>query len=449
MAFVPGYKHDLFLSYARAEGAWADTFRKALCDEFHVRTGEEVTVWQDSRNLRVGQKWDDEIKEGIRSAAAFLAIVSPSYLKSDWCRDERAVALEKTIEALKVGSFHRFLKVIKTPDPDKLYEKMLGEIEDIRFFNPADDFELPEGSAEFTAKIRALVWQIRELLTLLGNKGQKLYIAPGALDTLKDRKDLENELKDRGFTVKPKVPLDPTFGKGPIRDAMDGVSHAIFVFGAVYEEFTADQIQVARELGKPVVYWLQPGSGQMEMLRRIQDLGELPKGSERLGGLSIREMIEQVKGKLKPRETIEPAAAISGIARVYINYDTTLPEDSRIAARLAGVVRERNFEVVQSGRDGDHDRLMRTSNGVLLFRAAHPDPDQWLKFNAMELALAGQIYQKNPDFAAKALLVTEPARIRDQAAGVPVYSWSEPFAPETLTPFFDKLRTAGSADAGR
>jgi hypothetical protein len=201
MAFVPGHKHDLFLSYAHAEGAWADGFRKALGEEFHVRTGEDVTVWQDTRNLRVGQKWASEIEEGIRDAAAFLAIVSPCYLKSDWCRQERAIVLEKKLEALKVESFYRFLKVIKTPGPGKAHEELLGVLQDIRFFNPADGYELPEGSAEFTAMIRALVRQIRELLTLLSNKGQELYIAPGAIDILEEREGLEYELKDRGFTI--------------------------------------------------------------------------------------------------------------------------------------------------------------------------------------------------------------------------------------------------------
>jgi len=111
------------------------------------------------------------------------------------------------------------------------------------------------------------------------------------------------------------------------------------------------------------------------------------------------------------------------------------------------VVRERKFEVVQSGRDGDHELLMRSSNAVLLFRVAHPSPDQWLKLNAMELVLAGQIFEKKPDFAAKALLVTDPARIQARAAGIPVYSYAEPFAPETLEPFFDRLGRARSADA--
>ena len=102
MAFVPGHKHDLFLSYAHIEAGWAEAFLKTLCDEFQVRTGKQVTVWHDAKTLRLGQKWTAEIEDGIRSAAAFLAIVSPSYLNSPWCTRERGIALEKKLEALKV-----------------------------------------------------------------------------------------------------------------------------------------------------------------------------------------------------------------------------------------------------------------------------------------------------------------------------------------------------------
>ena len=447
MPFVSGHKHDLFLSYAHAEAPWTDAFRKALCDEFQVRTGKEVTVWQDSRNLRVGQEWASEIEEGIRNAAAFLAIVSPSYLNSPWCTQERKIVLDKKLEALKVESFYRFLKIVKTPGPGSAHEEMLEALQNIRFFNEASGDEIKEGSAEFAATIRALVRHIRELLTLMSNKGQALYIAPGAIETLKEREDLERELKHRGFTIKPDVLLDSTFGKGPIRRAMDQVSHAIFVLGGEYDEFTAEQIETACELGKPVVFWIQPGAAQREMLGRIPDPRELPKDSEVLGGRSIRELIPQLLEKLKPRETAETAAPNTGVARVYINYDTTLPEDSRIGARIAGMVRDRKFEAVESGRDGGHDGLMRTSSAVLLFRAAGPNPDQWLNLNAMELALAGHIFDKKPDFAAKALLVTDPARIQDRAGGVPVYLYSEPFAPETLEPFFERLNRARSANA--
>jgi len=90
---------------------------------------------------------------------------------------------------------------------------------------------------------------------------------------------------------------------------------------------------------------------------------------------------------------------------------------------------------------------MKISNGVLLFRAGYSDPDPWLRLNAMELAMAGQIFDKNPDFAAKALVVTNPARVQKVASGVPAYPWSEPFAPGVLMPFVEQLKGARSADA--
>ena len=448
MTFVPGHKHDLFLSYAHKEAAWVEEFSKALCDEFQVRTGENVSLWQDSRNLRVGQKWASEIEEGIRNAAAFLAIVSPTYLKkSPWCAQERSIVLENELETLKVESFYRFLKIIKTPGPGKAHEEMLGELQDFRFFNEADGYELAATSPEFTSKIRALVRHIWELFRFMSNKGQEVYLAPGNIEMYNQREELERELKDRGFTVKPEVLLDSTFGKDPIRKAMDKISLAVFVLGDVYDKFTATQIKVAQELGKPVAFWVQPGEKQKDMLGRINELSELPPGSEVLGGRSIRELIPQLLEKLKPSKEVETAAPASGIARVYLNYDTTFPDDCRIAVGIGDMVRARKLEVVQRGRDGDHERLMRMSNAVLLFRAANTHPDEWLKFNAMELVVPAQALERQAEFDAKALLVSEPERIQARVPGVPVYPYSEPFAPETLEPFFDRLRRASSADA--
>lgn len=447
MAFVPGHKHDLFLSYAHAEAAWVEAFRKALCDEFQVRTGEPLTVWKDSQELRLGQKWVSQIEEGIRSAAAFLVIVSPIYLKSPWCARERAIALEKTLEALRVESFYRFLKIIKTPGPGDAHEELLAALQDLRFFNKADGYEHPADSAEFIATIRACVRQVRELLTLMSNRGQEIYLAPAAIEMHKEREELERELKDRGFTLKPDVLLDSGFGKGPLLKAMDKVSLVVFVLGSVYDEFTTDQIKAATELGRPCVFWVQPGERQRKMLGSLLELKDLPSDSEILGGRSIREMIPQLLEKLQPRAAAEAAKLATDKQRVYLNYDSTLPEDSRLAMQIEDWVSQQEFEVVRSGRDGGHDQLMRTCDAVLLFRAATPNPDEWLKLNAMELALATQIFERKPNFPAKALLVADPARIRAQAPGVPIYSYAVPFVTETLGGFFDKVRKARASAA--
>jgi hypothetical protein len=448
MAFVPGRKHDLFVSYAHKEAAWAAAFVKALADEFQVRTGREVTFWQDSRKLRTGEKWTAEIEEGIRDAAAFLAVISPTYFNSPWCGRERDIALEHELEALKVSSpvesLYRFLKIIKTPGPGNAHEELLEEIHDIRFFSSSDNYELPNGSAEFTAKIRELFRHIRDLLVLMSNSGQVLYLAPGAVEMSVERGELERELKDRGFAIKPDVLLGTGFSKGSIRKAMEQTSHAIFVLGEALDKFAIPQLEVARDLEKPALFWIQPGPQRKDMVKRIQDL-ERPSGSEILGGNSIRELIPQILEKLQPKLQASTAALESGAATVYVNYDTTLADESRAAARIADILRAREFQPVQAGRDGDHEGLMKNANGVLVFRATCPDPDQWLKLNAMELALSSQIFDRTRDFAAKALLVTNPARIKAQAVGVAVYSYSDRFEPAVLNPFFDGLTKARSA----
>lgn len=447
MAFVPGRKHDLFLSYAHNERVWADALVKALRKEFQERTGREVTFWQDSHKLRVGQDWHEEIEAAIRNAAVFVAIVSPSYLTSTWCGRERDLILENGIEALKVESpieaFYRFLKIVKMPDDDGVYEELLEGLQDFRFFNEADRDEIPRNSAEFIAKIRDLFREIRDLLTLMSNQAQELYLAPGSIEIEKQRAELERELADRGFAIQPEVVLGAGFGKGSIRNAMDQVSHVIFVLGTVFDKFAREQIAMAQDLGKPALFWVQPGPRREDMIKRIHDLGESPAGSEILGGRSIRELIPQLLEKLRPNAP-EPAALNSGMQRVYVNYDATLPGDARIGGHIAGIARERKLDVVESGRGNDHDRLMQISNGVLLIRSANPTPDQWLNYNATELALSARV--KQPDFAAKGLLIFNPGRVPAQAAGLPVYPYSEPFQPETLNPFFDGLAKARSAD---
>ena len=67
---VPGYAHDLFLSYAHAEAQWVEAFKKAFCQEFHEREGRPVSIWQDSTDLRPGTKWTAELENGVRRAAA-------------------------------------------------------------------------------------------------------------------------------------------------------------------------------------------------------------------------------------------------------------------------------------------------------------------------------------------------------------------------------------------
>ncbi len=446
MAMVPGYKHDIFLSYAQIEAAWVDAFRKALSQEFHERAGKAIAIWQDSQNVRMGQKWTAEIDQGISRAAAFLAVISPSYHQSTWCKEERRILLEHSggLENLKVESFYRFLKIIKAPGPAKAHLSLLKELQHVRFFSEADEYELPPDSKEFTAMIRETVRTIRELLVLMANRQQGLYLAPVPPEMEGDRRDLQNQLADWGYNVKPDILLSPEFGTDAVREEMEGCSLAIFLLGGLYDRFVEDQIEVAQEMKKRLVFWISPGKaktaeqGQSALISRIRET--LPASSQILGGASIRGMIDQLQGALKQEE--EPAvtpAADAGLAKVYLIYDSTLTTESQTANRLSDILREQNLEVLRSERDANHGQLMRASNGVLLLRAANTDPDNWLQSYVKDLRYANEMFEKEPD--VKALLVSHPERIKQDLKNIDVVVYDEPFFPGRLNGFIGKLKT--------
>jgi TIR domain len=453
MAFVPGYKHDLFLSYAHPEAAWVEAFRRALSQEFEERVGKPVTIWQDSQNLRLGQNWTAEIEDGISHAAAFLAIISPLYHNSAWCRDERGSFLKHHggLENVKVDSIYRLLKIIKAPGPGQAHLTLLKDLQHVKFFNQGDGYELPADSKEFTATIRETTRTIRELLTLMKNRQKALYLAPVPPEMDGDRTNLQNQLTDWGYNVKPEILLSPEFGIELVQEDMEKCMMAIFLLGGGYDPFVEDQIKVAQELKKRTVFWIHPARSkaadekQSGMIARLRD--QLPAAAEVLGGASIRSMVEQLQEVLERREEAPAGAPLeAGVAKVYLIYDGTLTAEAQTANRLGDMLRERRVEVLRNERDANHEQLMRDANGVLLLRTATLEPDYWLGSYVKDLRFAKQMFEKEP--AARALLVSKPDRITEDLTGIDVLGYDESFSAGRLTPFIDKVRQRGAAHVG-
>ena len=55
MAYVPGFKSDVFLSYAQADGQeWIRALQESVGRELASRLGD-AEIWQDVKNIRFGQ----------------------------------------------------------------------------------------------------------------------------------------------------------------------------------------------------------------------------------------------------------------------------------------------------------------------------------------------------------------------------------------------------------
>lgn len=444
---VPGHAHDLFLSYAHAEAQWVEAFKKAFCQEFHEREGRPVSVWQDSTDLRPGTKWTAELEAGVKNAAALLAIVSPAYQSSPWCREERKFLLNHYggLEGLKVPNenLYRFFKIFKLPTERDL----LAELQDVRFFSQAKE---PYGvdSAEFKVAITKAVTAIRELFRLMSNGQTSVYLATGPIEIESDRTRLEDELTGHGYKVRPGFALSEDYGAEALVTEMESCSRAIFLLGGQHDNFVEQQIDQAVAFKKPCLFWIHPRlsanavAAQRALFEHLRER-DLPSGSEILGHQSIPALWNDLKPKLNDRTQPKPAAAAeSGKPRVYLIFDATLSAESEAASQLSGILNDRNLQVIQSKNYDDHQELMNTSDGALLLRTTRPEPDDWwLRLVAQEVILSTR-------FASKALVLADPTRLKVSAGDIPILPYSQPFPLRALDPFVEKLLRAKGVHAG-
>ena len=89
MAFVPGFEHDVFVSYAHFDNEpdsqeirWVSRFQADLKTALRQRLGTDPDIFFDNRSLT--NQYLDELLNNARKSAAFLAIMSPSYMKREW-----------------------------------------------------------------------------------------------------------------------------------------------------------------------------------------------------------------------------------------------------------------------------------------------------------------------------------------------------------------------------
>jgi hypothetical protein len=79
--------NDIFISYSRRDQEFVTRFASDL--------NEQVAfVWLDRSTIQPGQKWHDEIMEGIQECKAFILVLSPDAMESQYVREEVNKALE-------------------------------------------------------------------------------------------------------------------------------------------------------------------------------------------------------------------------------------------------------------------------------------------------------------------------------------------------------------------
>ena len=95
-ASVPGYRYDVFVSYAQAinHDGWVTRFKDKLTDFLNERLDNKPQVFWDEQSLELNDDLDSHITEAVRQSAVMVVVVSHKYLTRAWCSLERETFLQ-------------------------------------------------------------------------------------------------------------------------------------------------------------------------------------------------------------------------------------------------------------------------------------------------------------------------------------------------------------------
>jgi len=81
---------DIFCSYAHGDDddGWVEQFVAALTSTFRRLTGEPPRVFLDRESIITAEVWEQRIRAALDGSQVAIAVVSPSFVRSEWCRRE-------------------------------------------------------------------------------------------------------------------------------------------------------------------------------------------------------------------------------------------------------------------------------------------------------------------------------------------------------------------------
>lgn len=126
---APEFEEDIFINYAHLDNGTLVPSNRGWIDHMHVmldqRLGElmggKPRIWRDVTELKGYHELTPEIKERLEKTASLVSVISPSYVRSVWCKRELNVFYKCAPKSggIKLGNISRIFKVVKTPIKDK------------------------------------------------------------------------------------------------------------------------------------------------------------------------------------------------------------------------------------------------------------------------------------------------------------------------------------------
>ena len=182
MAYIPGFKHDIFISYAHIDNipildqqeGWVNTLYKNLKVMLDKRIGKMnlLDIWYDNKALDGSTLFDNSIENGIMDSAIMICINSPGYKESDYCKKEMVTFHKKALNektGIMVGDRSRMVQVLLNNIPHAEWPEELSGATGFPFHNATDADSwgdtLEPDSDEFKKTLQNLRDAIFKLIT--------------------------------------------------------------------------------------------------------------------------------------------------------------------------------------------------------------------------------------------------------------------------------------------
>lgn len=457
------FEKDIFISYAHidntplkeGEKGWVENFHRALEVRLAQLLGEKPDIWRDHK-LQGNDFFGDEIVEQFPKTALMISILSPRYLKSEWCTKEVKEfthAAEETF-GTKIGNKSRIFKVIKTAVPYDAHPREIADTLGYEFYvtdslsgRVKELGQRVHGDLEhiYWGKLDDIAHDICDLLDKVKSTGQTgaiihesapqqmtVYLAETGSDLKEQHDMIKRELQEIGYRVLPdsRLPFVESQFKESVENFLSQSVLSVHLVGVSYgmiPEGAADSIivlqnQLAAEKCKTTglrrLIWILPGcptsdERQKEFIEHLQNDDDAQLGAD-LFETTIEDFRHAVHDKL---QEIESAAKEAEAAAAKAASKKEAP-----VSRQEGVVflAVTNYDL-QSQRDAIKEQLIEQGCTVL---PEHPLPlvynllvntlDQLFEQCEFSIHLTGEDYGIVPEKTHKSVIHHQFERARLQ-----------------------------------
>lgn len=493
---MPQYEHDIFISYShldnkpliKGQEGWISNFQYSLGVRLGNLLGREPKIWRDAKS-RGNDYFDENTMEIIRKSKIFLAILSPRYIESDWCRKELVGFQEaaKDSGGIQIDHKSRIIKVIKTKieleeHPDEI-RGLLG----YEFFRTDENDRYYEFSAEtgsqyfnkYLDKLEDVAYDACQTIKLIDKIDKSsscqistppektVYLAETTSDLDEDRDKIKRNLQQQGYLILPDRQLPLKSRDGNFNDLvgkyLNQCKLSIHLIGKQYglipEGAEKSIIELQNDLAAQQhhndslfhrLIWiptkLSPEKRQEDFIKAIKKNIPVGQGCEIIESEleDFKTRIQEILKKIIEPPSIKPEKP-AGPSWIYLMCDQA---DYESIKPIEDCLFDEGFEVKLPCFAGDetkrrelHQEHLCLCDAIMIYY--NYANEMWLEYKLLDLHKAPGFGRTKP-FSARTVFITgqtTPQKERFKTHEAKVIKHFAPFSKDVLQPFIAQVQS--------